>query len=381
MPRKSLVWIGLGGTALLLQAGLRYLPQVAERFYSRGLFVGIRWAWDYTFGLSPIPLIYIAVPVLLGWMIGKLTHRFRQRRIHGPGRRWKPSPGRRLGRGLLSFIGGLGALVFLFYGLWGFNYRRPSLESTIGLEVQPLGRRQILAESAAVVRELTEARFSVEGAGPEPLGSEMFPANLEGHLRESLSRVIRALGYPAPGRPRVRRFHPGSLPMRFFISGIFIPFLEEGYVAAGMTPPEMPFAMAHEMAHGYGFTEEGTANFLAWLACEASSNAAVRYSGRLAYWGYVSGELRRASPAEHRTFIERLPDGVKADLRAAFRNWNRFRGRLTRIGREVNDRYLKSQGVREGVLSYNRMVVLARAWRMSGRLLPEALPKPAGRRR
>lgn len=362
--RGELVWIGLGAAALLVHEFLRSAPGAAERYFSRGLFVGFRFAWDFSLGLLPIPLVYLALFLLLGWIFARVAARRRDRRSQAPRSPWKPSLFNRLGNGLLFLLSAAGAVVFLFYVLWGFNYARPPIEESLELRVLPLDQRSLRAEAAAALRELTEARDAIEGAGPGALTAGHFPERVEGDLRRSLSDVIESLGFPAPGRPRVRRFRPGTWLMRFFISGIYVPFLGEGYVSDALTPPELPFAMAHEMTHGFGFTEEGTANFLAWLACEGSEEAAIRYSGRLAYWGYISVELRRSDPEEFRLMRERLPDGVRADLRSASRNWNRFRGRLSAAAREVNDRYLKSQGVREGVLSYNRMVALVRAWRL-----------------
>jgi uncharacterized protein DUF3810 len=362
--RGEAVWIGLGATALLVHEILKSAPGAAERYFSRGLFVGFRWAWDFSLGLLPIPLVYIALILLLGWIFARVAARRRDRRRWAPAPHWKPSLLSRLGSGLVFVLSAAGAVVFLFYVLWGFNYARPPIEESMDLRVLPLDQRALRAEAAAALRELTEARDAIEGAGPGALNAGHFPDRVEGDLRRSLSDVIKSLGFPAPGRPRVRRFRPGTWLMRFFISGIYVPFLGEGYVADALTPPELPFAMAHEMTHGFGFTEEGTANFLAWLACEGSEEAAIRYSGRLAYWGYITVELRRSDPKEFRLLMERLPEGVRADLRAASLNWNRFRGRLSTAAREVNDRYLKSQGVREGVLSYNRMVALVRAWRL-----------------
>jgi hypothetical protein len=51
------------------------------------------------------------------------------------------------------------------------------------------------------------------------------------------------------------------------------------------------------------------------------------------------------------------------DLKQISENWRQYQGTLAKIGEKVNERYLKSQGVKEGLRSYNRMVVLVAAWR------------------
>ena len=151
--------------------------------------------------------------------------------------------------------------------------------------------------------------------------------------------------------------------MRVNVSGVYIPFLGEGYIPSTALPVERPFDMAHEMAHAFGFTGEDDCNFLALLACLEAGRAAVAYSGYFNYWLYVSRELRRSSPQDYRELWLRVPEGMRLDIKAIAESWRRFQGPLREMGRSIQDNYLKSQGIREGILSYNRMVMLVAAWR------------------
>jgi hypothetical protein len=182
-----------------------------------------------------------------------------------------------------------------------------------------------------------------------------------------------SLVYPAAGRVRVHKFSPSGFLMAFAISGIYLPYTGEAYVPANLTAVELPFTMAHEMAHGFGFTEEGTANFLAYLTCISAKDPLIRYSGCIEYFNYISFELFLASRAAHEEMMKKLPQGVIADRRAISRNWERYRDWLTDLGQKVNDIYLKSQGIKEGVKSYNRVIILTAAWRSAARdrILPE----------
>jgi hypothetical protein len=122
--------------------------------------------------------------------------------------------------------------------------------------------------------------------------------------------------------------------------------------------------MAHEMAHALGFTGEDDCNFLSLLACIESGLPAVVYSGYFNYWLYVSRELRRASPKVYRDLWQGLSEEMRLDIKAVVESWNRFRGPLREMGRRVQNEYLRSQGIREGILSYDRMVMLVAAWRL-----------------
>jgi hypothetical protein len=173
------------------------------------------------------------------------------------------------------------------------------------------------------------------------------------------------MGYPTVGRVLVKKLWPGGLLMRFGSSGFYLPFTGEAYISANLTPVEIPFAVAHEMAHGYGFSQEGTCNFLAYLACISSEDPFIKYSGCLVYYSHISADLYRASPGEYRELNKKLPPGIVADRVKKYKNWQQYQGWLTDWSQKVYDTYLKTQGVREGIKSYDRLVILTTAWRKS----------------
>jgi hypothetical protein len=256
-----------------------------------------------------------------------------------------------------------GKLVFFFYILWGFNYNRVGVARQMGLETTPLSAAELATEAGWAGRLAAEARASIPGVTAAVLSDASLPDRLESSLRGDLAAVLKRAGYPAPGRVRVRTFFPGGWMMRFSSTGIYIPFFGEGYAAGNLLAYEKPFTMAHEMAHGYGITNEGEANFLAFLACRASGRPMVRYSGYAGYWEYAAGELARASREDFRSLWAALPEGMKADLRAAQANAAKYQGALERASQRVYAQYLKSQGIAEGMMSYSRFVGLVAAWK------------------
>lgn len=353
--RAAWLWIPLGAAAAGLHLALGRDSVLVERFYSRGLFIAWRWIWDMTLGRSPVPWLYVFAAFVLIAGAVKLT-----RVLVRPRRRIRLPRPEAIGRALLRTAAWAGALVFFFYALWGFNYDRVGLEKLLGLEPPPLDAAALTAEVSWASRMAGESRASVPAVTSEVFSESSLPASLETTLRKALVPVLREAGYPAPGRVRVRPFIPGGWLMRFSSTGIYIPYFGEGYTAGNLLPFEKPFTMAHEMVHGYGITDEGAANFVAFLACAASSVPIVRYSGYASYWSYAAGELPRD---EFKALWAELPEGMKADLLAAQKNAARYRGALDKISRKVYARYLKSQGIEDGLRSYSRFVGLVTAWK------------------
>jgi hypothetical protein len=178
-----------------------------------------------------------------------------------------------------------------------------------------------------------------------------------------VAAVLRRAGFPAPGRVRIRALRPAGWLRRFGSDGVYIPYFGEGYVAGDLLPHEMPFTLAHEMAHGYGLTDEGGVNLLAFLACRDSSDPVIRYSAASALWVYAVGDLAAESAAEARAAWDGLPAGMKADIRAAQRAAARYRGLVERASGRIYERFLRSNQVKEGLRSYSQFVGLVAAWR------------------
>jgi len=357
--KPKVFWIGLGVLTILLRYLFEWNPYMVESIYSRGIFQGIRFALDYTLGLLPFPLVYLIAAALILSLVFKIVKRIKK----GKKIKEKISWQMRILKGVLSLGAFFGAIIFFFYFLWGFNYQRLPIENQLKIKPEPLDITGIRKELNIAFQMVEAARKDIPGASNAPLDSYFLPKGLESKIRDNLEKVLKSMGYPVPGRVRARKLSPSGLLMRFAVSGIYSPFTGEAYIPANLTAMEIPFSMAHEMAHGFGFTEEGTANFLSYLTCISAKNPVIRYSGCLEYFNYISFEMARASPQEHKDIIKKLPQGVIADRIAIFQNWAHYRGWLMEIGQQVNDLYLKSQGVKEGVKSYNRLIVLAAAWR------------------
>ena len=98
-------------------------------------------------------------------------------------------------------------------------------------------------------------------------------------------------------------------------------------------------------------------------SCSKSSDPFIQYSGYLSYWRYLASDYRGFKREEYAEFRANLPTGIINDLNAINENLVKYPDIFPRARDAAYDTYLKTQGVSEGLESYDRIVVLVKAWK------------------
>lgn len=350
---KKHLWIWLGSSALILRFIFGLFPAFCETIYSRFLFVGIRVFVDYTWGnFLPFAALYILFSLFVIWffiVVFQLIKNFKYSS-------WKESSEHFLTR----FANFSGAVIFFFLMLWGFNYARIPLEDKIGLKVEELSKDELKKEADYIMKKTIDLRLRIKGNDITECAENIFPKDLENEMRKCLIKVLKEFGYPTFGKVRGREIYPKGLLYGFNSSGVYMPFSGEGHIESGLHILQKPFTMAHEMAHGYGFGDEGTCNFLAFLACLKSKNLSVKYSGYLAYWRYVYGQLDKV---DYEKITFNMNRGLFNDLKAIRREYRKYGEFIPGLQELTYEAYLQMQGIEDGLSNYDRMVKLVANFR------------------
>lgn len=348
---KNNFWIFLG----LMAMGLRSImpPAAVERYYCRGFYLLVRHIFDALTSWMPFALVYVLFAILVILGAQKSIRFFKNR---------NPWPAKIL-RGLYGLFAFAGGVVFFFLILWGYNYGRQPLEKSLGISPQPLSvaeLRQELELSTAAALQLRQALPAIANSA---VPVALLPRNLENTLRSELQKCLRQYGYPVPGKVRARLLYPKGLLLRISTAGVYIPFTGEGHVDPGLHHLQLPFVMVHEMSHGYGFGDEGTCNFLAYLTCRQSGNAFLKYVGELYYWRYVASNYQHFQPEEFEAFKQKLSPGMVNDLLAIRREIEKYPDIFPAVRDAAYTAYLHAQGIEDGLKNYDRVIMMVHALR------------------
>jgi len=329
---------------VLLAAAAALVPVPAtfvERYYSRGFYPRLQahlTAWSNGSGISlfDVLIIFVVGALLIAW-VRWVSHGVRGRSI------WP------IARGIAATAVTAAVIYLWFVIAWGFNYARVPLETVVGYRESRVTPAALAGLAERATTEVNRTYAAGHAAG-FPAANEIPPA-----LVNAFHAVEEKLGRPrgiTPSRPKKTMLAP------FFrasgVDGMHAPFLLETLLNPDLTPPERPAVLAHEWAHLAGYAPEDDASFVGLLAA-LRADPGSQYSAWLALFDDSVGLLPRA---DQRPLVTRLESGPTADRRAIAARLQARNAAVTRASWETYDRYLKSQGVREGIQSYSRVVQL-----------------------
>lgn len=260
-----------------------------------------------------------------------------------------------------------GLITFLFLVLWGFNYQRIPLYQQLKLQPVPLPLEELLEEIESTEQILIHLRSAItkDTAAIE----EIVPYDvLENTVRAEVQNTLRRLGYQVNGHPRTKAFYPAGFLNKMGILGIYFPFTGESYIDPALHGLEKPFTIAHEMAHSYGITDEGEANFVAWVICSNSEDSLLQYAGNLQLFRYQLNNLYKIEKGSYYKILRGLNIGIRNDIISIKRKAEEIKPISSAITRKSNDIFLKMQGVKAGIKSYSQLPMLAYAWRNRHRI-------------
>jgi hypothetical protein len=180
--------------------------------------------------------------------------------------------------------------LWLFLFAFGLNYQRPLLFELLGYEQRKAEPAELEALGRILVENInlsyTEAHA---GDRTPPQSGEIIKL-----LHEAFDKAPEFRLFPRGEFALPKPAYSSDVLTRLGISGIYFPFTAEPNYNADIPDFQLPFSIAHEMAHQRGIARESEANFVAYVICVNSGDPFVRYSGFRNGLGVLS-ELYRVS--------------------------------------------------------------------------------------
>jgi hypothetical protein len=241
----------------------------------------------------------------------------------------------------------LAVFYILFYTFWGFNYFREELSLRLGIQNSEANVEEFITVFEKLIEDTNNSYSSFND-----LSKKKIDKLVEESYQDMAS--ILQIKYPA-GKRKDKSITFSSFFAKTGISGYYGPFFNEVHVNKKVTELEYPVVLAHEKAHQFGITSEAEANFYAWLVCANSHSAQLKYSGNLfilKYFLYHGFQLE-----QYPELVSKIDQRVKDDINSIRKHWMELRNeRMDKAASRINDAYLKTNKVEEGIKDYRGVV-------------------------
>jgi len=344
---KAIKWrqnygICLGIGSILFHFLLSWVsPWIVEALYFRAVFVAVKWIlWPLNaLPMQTLWIWLIGVIFFIGWLVYSII---KNKKSIWQAVRW--------------LINSIGVLIFLFYLTWGYNYKLPNLQTRLDWTIPVPDSSEIIDLFAVTSRKTLAAREQWQ-ASNNSLTTDAMLSDITKSQKKWLAQ--HDLLIPVPSQ--IRSINSGFL-LRWSTAGFYFPLGGEGYWDAGLHELVRPFVMAHELAHNFGITDEGEANFIAFQSCRHSSDPLIIYSGYLSFWRYVAGNFRQLYPEKYASYRNTFPKAFLEDLEGIRKQHAKYPDLFPRSRDWIYDTFLKMQGVGAGLSSYSEVVALELAY-------------------
>ena len=294
----------------------------ANRFYPAVQTTVTAWTNQVPFALADLLLVLIVIALVLYWLLSLQASR-----------RWSTA-----GRLFLRTAAVAACLYVWFLIAWGWNYDRPGLATTLHYHERHIDDATLDRIEFALLDALNAAAAPAHTRhdSQSDIGSALAEA------RERTAPIVGVMHAVVPTRPKRTILDPYFLAAD--ISGMFVPFTYETYIASDVLWFEYPFTLEHEWGHAEGIARESDANFTASLATLDSPDPVLRYSGLLIVYAAMP---RRPKIDAH---LSKLVRADYAAMRA--RDKRHIQPLAFKLAWATYDKYLKSQHVASGVVNY-----------------------------
>ncbi|PKA83785.1 uncharacterized protein DUF3810 [Ulvibacter sp. MAR_2010_11] len=323
---------------------LKNFPEFVETYYSRGLYPVLSKMSRYLFGWIPFSLgdvFYLLIAILaLRWVFKNYN------------RLWKEPVWF-----FMDITATLSIVYFVFNILWGLNYYRIPLHTSLDL-ASDYTTEELISTTERLIAKSNEMHRQLGYADTVKIElpytqKEMFQKSIDGY--QKLENEFPNLAYS----PRSIKKSGWSLGLTYMgYSGYYNPFSGEAQVNNLIKTYKFPVVSCHEEAHQIGYARENEANFIATLATLHNDDPYIQYAGYIFALRYCINELARRDLEKYEETLTTINPGILESYKEMRDFWASYANPFETFSKLFWDQFLKANNQSNGIMSYSYMVAL-----------------------
>lgn len=268
-----------------------------------------------------------------------------------------------------------------FYIVWGLNYSLPNIYDRIGMKPVEVSEAKFKAFAYQYADSLNALSISYDSNAGKSISYDsiseksffsdsIVDGELKNRVRNAVLKEYNKLGY-REGINKPFNQHPHAKTMVFTpissmsgVTGSMGPFFCEFTLNGDILAHDYPATYAHEFAHFLGVANEGEANFYSYIACTASADKQVRFSGYYHIFFHVLNNVFDIlGEKEEERFLKHIRPEIIQRAKNDRRYWLSKRCKALDATQDfIFELYLKGNHVAEGRKSYSGVIGLILAW-------------------
>lgn len=335
----TLVWYSAIPLWLLIRFA-RKNPEFIEKYYSRIFYPLVFDLHQFFLGLIPFSLGDVLYLVLVFLILITIFKRILY---------WKIKP--------LNIFMDLGSVVILtawiFHLSWGLNYHRLPLSEQLRIPIE-YGEEDLIDLLDKTIDESNQWHSRLVSSDTLPVTFPFSREQVSGKITLYHPVYKETLLYASKVKKSLL-----SLPLSYMgYSGYLNPFTLESQVNSKMPIQSLITTSLHETAHQIGYASEKEANFIAYLSAINSQNPYIQYAGNTFAFRYLFNELYKLDSKIAKSKLKHLNPGILKNFKEVNDFWKKYDNPFEVIFDKTYDSYLKANGQKSGIKSYNEMVGL-----------------------
>jgi hypothetical protein len=244
------------------------------------------------------------------------------------------------------------SIVFITFQLnWGLNYHRIPLSERLNIEKQ---------YSDTLLYDLTNKLVAKSNLLHNQLSSSDTSKVIIPHSKNKFIDLIQEeYSDLFPSKIKVPKVKPSlySLPLSYMGYGGYLnPFTLEAQVNIRIPKINLPVTIAHEMAHQLGYAAENEANFIGFVNTYQHKDLYIKYCATLFALRHSYGDLKKRDPHSAQLILNKLNKGIFKNFAETSAFWEEYKNPFEPYFKSSYDVYLKANGQKEGIKTYNQMV-------------------------
>jgi|GEM_PF-3775537 len=337
----------MDGITVLLLLLFNLNNRITEVFYSKFIYVILtdvlgRITDIFPFSLTEILYIVLIIAIIIRFILAiyrliKKQRSFKNIFLHF----------------LIHVFIFLSIIFVWFYNMWGFNYYRIGLEDKIEVNKNDdKDKRDKLFKNVlfALIKKANES-YPEKMAG---YNEKYINIIVNKELFNTIVKLENKRIYPAE---KIKKTITGILRQTATL-GVISPFLLESHISKDLISSEVPFLLAHEKSHLYGYADETEANYIAFLTCISSDNKYLNYSGYSEVLLYFLSDYRRRfnNKEEFEAIYYTIREEIREDYKKIKERNKKYSNKFTKLLYDIYDLYLKANRVERGIKAYSMVV-------------------------